>query len=216
MSQDSSDSYVTYTLEKANSPLATMIKQTIDKTLQYKVCYSEKIAIPDFFPWFHIPMGGFRSQTKRNWSDFGRSLGVNECIDTLEEQVKCGRPNSLKLDKRIRLIDRNGVELGKFNEEILSLKSDKLFLEEHENHWIVKLHNPPQVEDIFFMRPQPLDQDIDLKVYFKYKRGYEFSPHRYPPWLTKKSNLFLEPWKLSERSLKVLTGKYTAFTVLFN
>ena len=187
-----------------------MVKQEIDKTLRYKVCYSKKFAIPGFFPWFHIPDGGFRTQKNRNWSEFGRVKGLDECIATLEEQVKCGRPNSLEIDKRIRLIDRNGDEVGKFDEQILQLKSDKLFLEERENHWIVRLYTPPKVENVYFMRPQPLDNATDLKVYFKYKKGHEFSPHRYPPWMTKKSNLLLEPWKLDERSLQVLTGKFTS------
>ena len=111
----------------------------------------------------------------------------------------------IHIHKRIRIVDSNGAELGRFNEKLLTLNSEQLHVQDQGDHFQVSLVTVPR--NLFYMRPQPLDNAKDLEIYFTYKKGYKFSPHRYPPFKVKNTNLWLEPWKMDEHSIRVITGK---------
>ena len=72
--------------------------------------------------------------------------------------------------------------------------------------FIVSLKDLPIPENYPFMQPQPLDNATNLKIYFHFKNDHPFAPHRYPPWLTENCNVLMEPWKINEHFLTVVTG----------
>ena len=59
--------------------------------------------------------------TTYNWDKLGCFDGNEQCIRTLNEKVKCGGNNSIHVHKRIKIVDSNGAELGRFNEKLLTL-----------------------------------------------------------------------------------------------
>ena len=200
------DTYVTYTLKPIDCPLVVMIKESKDLNLKQRVCYTERIAIEGIYPWVDIPFGGLRKhQANYPWKNISCvNGGIDQCIATLNEKVICGRDNFIDLHKRIRVVDSKGNEIARLTEELLNLKSKYLTVVDCGNYFRVSLVTLPKPE--FFMRPQPLDNEKDLTVYQTYRKGYTFPPHRYPPYMIKNENLWLEPWKFDERSLKVITG----------
>ena len=73
---------------------------------------------------------------------------------------------------------------------------------------IVSLKKPPKIDSLAHLREQELDNDSTLIEYAKYKKNQNFphSPHRYPSWIVKKQNVFLNVHLMNESHIKILCG----------
>ena len=126
------------------------------------------------------------------------------------KKILNGLPNSLTLHKNIKIVDPESERVLLYlSEDVLKPSSRKKFIIEDvdEETFKISLVHPPKLPASFF-KPQILDEKPGLVEYQKYKQGpdYPFAPHRYPLEAIRDTNLFLNPEKMPEETLRYLTG----------